>query len=215
MMATNPTGGTSNIVTRATNIIMRPKAEWPVIAAEPATIGSIFRNYVLILAAIGPIAGAIGQLLFGYRFFGIVYRPSPEHVIVQAVIQYAVAVAGVYLVALIVDALAPSFGSTKDPVSAFKLTAYSWTAAWVAAIVSIIPQLSFLVLIGVVYGFYILYLGLPVVMKTPPDKAVVYTIVIFVAALVVTVVLGLISAAIVTAVVPIPLTGLGSLSVTG
>jgi len=45
-----------NLVERVKNILMQPKLEWPTIAAEPATTQSIFVNYVMILAAIGPIA---------------------------------------------------------------------------------------------------------------------------------------------------------------
>jgi len=49
-----------NLVERVKGILLSPKTEWPRIAAEPMTTQQIYTNWVLILAAIGPIAIAIG-----------------------------------------------------------------------------------------------------------------------------------------------------------
>ena len=96
-------------------------------------------------------------------------------------------------VALIIDALAPTFGSTKDQMQALKTAVYSMTAYWVASAFQIIPGLGSLVAIaGGLYGLYLLYLGLPFTMKTPTDKAVPYTAVIVVCTIVVMFVLNLV-----------------------
>lgn len=212
-MATNPTDGTSrSLVDRVRNIIMRPNLEWPVIDAEPSTIADIYRSYVVILAAIPPLASAIGQLVFGFRFFGIVYRPSPAHVISQAVVQYLLSLAMVYVMALIIEALAPSFGGTKNRVAAFKVAAYATTASWLAGIFGIIPNLAFLSILGL-YSLYLYYTGLPVLMKVPADKAVVYVIAIIVAAIILFFVVAAITAAVVGAFAPLPTAGAGTLSI--
>lgn len=212
-MATNPTDGTSrSLVDRVRNIIMRPNLEWPVIDAEPSTIADIYRSYVVILAAIPPLASAIGQLVFGFRFFGIVYRPSPAHVISQAIVQYLLSLAMVYVMALIIEALAPSFGGTKNRVAAFKVAAYATTASWLAGIFGIIPNLAFLSILGL-YSLYLYYTGLPVLMKVPADKAVVYVIAIIVAAIILFFVVAAITAAVVGAFAPLPTAGAGTLSI--
>jgi hypothetical protein len=211
-MATNPTGGTSrNLVDRVKNIIMHPNLEWPVIDAEPSTIADIYRSYVVILAAIPPLASAIGQLVFGFHFFGIVYRPSPAHVISQAVIQYLLSLAMVYVLALIIEALAPTFGGAKDRVAAFKVAAYGATASWLAGIFGIIPNLAFLSLVGL-YSLYLYYTGLPVLMKVPADKAIGYVLAVIVAAIVLFFIVGVITAAVVSTFAPLPTTGMGSVS---
>lgn len=212
-MATNPTDGTSrSLVDRVKNIITRPNLEWPVIDAEPSTIADIYRSYVVILAAIPPLASAIGQLVFGFRFFGIVYRPSPAHVISQAVIQYLLGLAMVYVLALIIEALAPTFGGTKSRVAAFKVAAYGATAGWLAGIFGIIPNLAFLAIIGGLYSLYLYYLGLPVLMKVPADKAIGYVIAVIVAAIVLFLIVGAVTAALVGAFAPLPTAGAGSIS---
>jgi hypothetical protein len=175
-MATNPTGSTASLVERVKNILTQPKAEWPRIDAEPTSIADIYKNYVAILAAIGPIAGLIGQQAFGIMGF----KPSLQYSLTTAIMSYVMSLIGCYVAALVVNALAPSFGGTKDMVKAFKVVAYSYTAAWVAGIVTIIPMLGLLVLIALIYGLYLLYLGLPVLMRAPQDKAVGYVAVVIV-----------------------------------
>ena len=164
-----------SLISRVQNILLRPKEEWGVIDAEPATIGGIYTTYVLILAAIGPIALVIGQQVFGIYGF----KPPMQFTIAWAVITYVLALVSVYVNALIIDALAPSFGGTKNSLNAFKVAAYSATAAWVAGIFAIIPALAILGLVGL-YSLYLLHLGLPRLMRVAEDKAIVYTIVVVV-----------------------------------
>jgi hypothetical protein len=111
--------------------------------------------------------------------------------IAHALVSYVISLVVVYVVALIVDALAPNFGGTKSQMNALKLVAYSATAGWVASIATVIPVLGWIVaIIGSLYGIYLLYLGLPVLMKCPEDKAVIYLVVIVVVYILLTWVLG-------------------------
>src|SRR5262245_3465669 len=165
-----------SLISRVQNIILKPKEEWAVIDAEPATVGGIYTSYVLILAAIGPIAMIIGQQVFGIYGF----KPAMQYTLTMAVIGYVLALVGVYVNALIIAALAPSFGGTKNSVKAFKVAAYSATAAWLAQIFQIIPMLGILAIVGL-YSLYLLYLGLPRLMSVGEDKAIGYTIVVVIA----------------------------------
>ena len=180
-MATNPSGTTSPLVQRVRNILVTPQTEWPVIAAEPSTIASIYRNYVAVLAAIGPLCLLIGMLVFSgggldaFRFMG-------SAVIGYVVALYLLTLVGVYLLALIIEALAPTFGATKDRLSAFKLAAYSLTPLWVAGILLLFPGLIILVRLAGLYGIYLLYVGLPVLLKPPADKSLPYLVASVVAA---------------------------------
>jgi hypothetical protein len=173
-----PPAGSKNIVSRVRDILIKPNEEWGVIDAEPATIGGIFTSYVLILAAIGPIALVIGQQLIGISMLGVTWKPSITYSIGSAVIGYVLSLVTIYVMALIIDALAPSFNGTKDPVKAFKVAAYSATAGWVAAILYVIPMLGVVALLGSLYGLYLLFLGLPRLMRVAQDKAVGYTLVV-------------------------------------
>jgi hypothetical protein len=172
------------LVDRVKNILLTPKTEWPVIDAEPTTVGDLYKGYIIPLAAIGPIAQAIGWSIFGMRIpFAGTYRMPIGTALTQAVVQFILVLAGVYILALIVDALAPSFGGTQSRIQALKVVAYSYTAAWVAGIFGLIPALSILGILGL-YSLYLLYLGLPVLMKAPAEKALSYTVVVILSAIV-------------------------------
>jgi hypothetical protein len=180
-----PTAGPRSLVDRVKSILLQPRSEWPIIEAEPASIGSLYR-YVLILAAIPAICGAVGLSMLG----GGVFNFGVAWAVRFAVAGYVGALISVYVLALIIDALAPTFGGQKGHISALKVAVYSATAAWVAGIFSLIPLLGILGLVGAIYSLYLLYLGLPILMKSPQDKAAGYTIVTIIAAIVVWVVIG-------------------------
>ncbi len=174
----------AGIVDRVKNILLTPKTEWQVIDGESGDTKEVF-TYVAILAVLPLIGGIVGAL--------ITYPGLLGFFMVSAILGYLLTFAIVYLIALIIDALAPTFSSEKHMPSALKLTAYSYTPAWVAGIFNIIPFIGWLIaLLGAIYGLYVLYLGLPTLMRTPQDKTIGYTVVIVICAIVVSVVIGFI-----------------------
>lgn len=196
------TGETSsNLIERCKNILLKPKEEWARIDTEPATVGGLMTGWVAPLAAIGPVAGLIGGLAFGYSAFGVTYRPSVTGAVTSAVIGYALALLGAFLLAKIIDALAPNFGGQKNPVQAMKVAAYSGTAAYLAGIFQIVPALAILGILGL-YSLYLLYLGLPRLMKAPEEKAMGYTVVTVIVAIVLFLVIGAVTTALTSALAP-------------
>jgi hypothetical protein len=102
------------------------------------------------------------------------------------------AIVGVFILSLIINALAPTFGAEKNSTQALKVAVYSYTPAWLAGVFQILPALGILGLLAGFYGLYLLYLGLPHLMKCPKDKAMGYTAVVVVCAIVLTAVTGVI-----------------------
>ena len=168
-----------DVVQRAKNIIMTPKTEWLVIAAEEPITAEIFKGYVLPLALIPAIACVIGLGVVGMGMMS-----SFSWGIAMGLIQFILAFVGVYISAYIVAFLAPKFGSHQDMGRAVQLVAYSYTPAWVAGILAIVPALGVLGFVGALYGLYLMYLGRPHMMKTPQDKVVAYLVVSIIAVIV-------------------------------
>ena len=155
-----------NLLNRIKNVLLAPKEEWPVIAGEAATPQTLYLSYIMILAAIGPVVLLISGGLSGFA-------------VRLAVAMYVNSLIGVAVLALIVDVLSTNFGGSKDFVAALKLTAYSFTASWVAAIALFLPVVGGLVILAAaIYGFYLFFLGAPVLKKCSADKAVLFTIVV-------------------------------------
>jgi Yip1-like protein len=173
------------LIDRVKAILLTPQTEWPVIAREGGDTGSLFSQYVAILALIPAVAGFVGGSLIGG------YTPLIAG-LVSAIVGYVLTFVTVFMVALIVDMLAPTFGGERNFTNALKLTAYSYTPAWLAGIFLLIPGLSFLTILGL-YGFYLLWLGLPTLMGAPRDKALPYAVAVVLCALVIAIVLAGIS----------------------
>jgi hypothetical protein len=186
----NYIGGENMNIERIKNILLKPKEEWQVIAGETTSIGDLYKNYIFILAAIGPVASFIGLSLVGVSLPMVgSYRVPIVTGLLNSIVQYILTLAGVYVLAFIIDALAPTFAGEKNMDQAFKVAMYSYIPGWLVGIVMIIPALGVLSILGL-YGLYLLYLGLPVLMKSPQDKSVGYTIAVIVAAIVIFVVIG-------------------------
>jgi len=182
-----------NLVERAKRLLLTPQPEWQVIDAEPTTTSELYTQYVIPLAAIGPVARVIGFALIGIHvpFSGVTYRTPIGRALVGAVVSYVLALVGVYVLAMIIDMLAPSFGGTTNRMQALKVAAYSSTAAWLAAIFAIVPGLSILGILGL-YSIYLLFVGLPILMKSPADKAGSYTVVVILVAIVLFMLIGVV-----------------------
>ncbi|MGQ9618830.1 MAG: Yip1 family protein [Candidatus Aminicenantia bacterium] len=174
-----------DIVERVKRVITSPKEAWAEIKAEQTTIQNIYTSYACILAAISAIAMFIGYAIVGTSFLGVHFRWPIGRALGYVIFWYILSLAGLALTAYIADLLAPSFGSQKNFLNAFKAVTYSMTPVWVAGILYIIPFLSILVLLAGLYGLYLLFMGLPELMETPKDKAIGYVIVVIVVNIVV------------------------------
>lgn len=173
------------LVERVKAILLTPRTEWPVIEQERTTMADLFIRYVAILAAIPEIAHLVGQALIGEAHIPFMSA------LVRAIVSYVVAVAMVYVIAGVIDLLAPRFGSKKNFHNALKLSVYSHTPLWLAGIFLLIPGLNFLLILGV-YGLYLLWVGLPILMAVPNERAFTYAIFAIACALIPSVVLAII-----------------------
>ena len=189
----------NKLIARVKNILLTPKTEWPVIAAEPDTVVGLYKNYIVILAAIPAVIAFLRYSVIGVGIpiVGGTFRLGIGAGITQMIVTYVVSLGVAYLMMLIIDALAPSFGGQKDQTQALKSIAYAYTASWVASILSLIGGLGFLILlVAGIYGIYLLYLGLPHTMKCPQDKAGGYAAVAIILAILLSLVLGLVMASV-------------------
>lgn len=176
----------NKLIARVKNILLTPKTEWPVIAGETETVQSLYLNYILILAAIPAVFGFIKMSVFGISipFIGTT-RVGLFSGLTNLILTYAVSLAITFVVALIIDMLAPTFGGQKNQVQALKTAAYGYTASWVAGVFYLLPGLGWLIMLAAaIYGIYVFYLGLPNTMKCPPEKAGGYTAVTIILAIV-------------------------------
>lgn len=185
------------IVERIKALVSSPKTEWPVIEAEKDDIASVLRNYVAVLAAIPAVCGFIGLGLVGVSVpvLGTV-RLSFFAALASAVLGYVLSFVKIYIVGYIIDALAPTFGGQKNLNNALKTAAYSYTPAWLVGVFLLVPALGFLGILAL-YGLYLVWTGLPVMMKAPQDRALPYTGAVIAIAIVVGIVIAFIESSLI------------------
>ena len=164
------------LVQRVQNICLKPKQEWDVIAGETSSTADLLKNYALPLAGIAAIAGFIGASIVGTSAGPFSnYRLPVGAGLAIAIVELVRQIAAAFILSLAINELAPKFGAEKNPAQALKAAVYSFTPAWVAGVLWILPALGALAALAGLYGIYLAYLGVPRLMKSPPDRAVPYT----------------------------------------
>lgn len=186
-----PSSTKTSLIDRAKNIITQPEKEWNIISLEEPNIGQILTGYVLPLAGAAALAAFIGYGFIGVNY-GFIRVAGINWGIYQAIAVLVGAFAGVYICALVIDALAPNFGSEKNLGRSVQLVAYSYTPAWVGGLLAIYPPLAIVGALGGLYSLYLLYVGIRKLKKTPEDKHVGYFVVSLIVLIIVYFVIGLI-----------------------
>jgi hypothetical protein len=166
-----------NLINRVKGIILNPKNEWNTIQQEQASSTDLLKNYLLPLVIIPVVASFIGNGIIGRNLLYAGHVGSLSIGIRYAVLMLVNMIAGVYLTAFVIDALAPSFSATRNYNNAFRLVVYSYTPMLVAGVFYILPALSFIVFLASIYGLFILYIGLKPMMQVPEEKITVYFVV--------------------------------------
>lgn len=192
------------LVERVKDLILKPRETWEAIVGEEGTVQTLLKEYLLILAAIPAIASFLGRWIVGMQlpFRSTRVRLNFGESLLAAIVGYALTVLAVWLMGKVISFLAPRFGSAADDVKGFKVAVYTYTPYLAAGVLLIIPSLSILVSLAGLYGFYLLYVGLPIVMETPKDKALAYTVVVIVALILLYIIVGAVMSVIVRAFGP-------------
>jgi hypothetical protein len=184
--------GKTNIVQRVINIITKPKQEWEVIATEQPNAMKLIGGYALILALIPALSAFIKYGIIGMSFMGYTTR-SIASGIQTGLIQLLSAVIGVYLLAWVIDLLAPSFESQKNFGRSLQLAVYASTPQWVAGILLLLSTtMSMLIMLIGLYAIYLLAVGMPILKGTPKDKVIGYVALTIVAMIVIGLLLALV-----------------------
>jgi hypothetical protein len=193
----NATARLPGLMQRIKNILLTPKTEWPAIELEPTSIGQLYTGYIMPLAAFAALMSFIHMSVIGVSvpFLGS-YRTPLASGLVYAVVSFGIGLLGLFLVGLIINGLAPTFSGQRDQRQAMKTAAYALTPAWLSSVLSLLPGLATLLqLLAGIYGIYLLYLGLPQLMRSPRDKAFGYTAAVVICTILMGIVLGAIGAA--------------------
>ena len=184
-----------DIVARAKAITLNPAATWPVIEAESHDVKSLYVPYLLILAAIPAVCSFIGMSIIGMGGFGLTVRWPIGSGLAMMVTTYIMSLIMTFAMGWLISALAPTFGGQSNLIQGLKIAVFGATPMMLAGVFNILPALSIVGLLVAIYSLYVMYLGLPILMKNPKEKTITYMVVLVIASIIAGVVLGMVSRA--------------------
>jgi hypothetical protein len=178
-----------HILSRAYGLFVNPKEEWEQIKAEETSVQNILVGYVAPLAAIPPVCGLIGDYIFGRRIGEAVFRPEIGDAVIGGVVTWIISIALVFLLGLLMNALADNFDADRNELGAQKVAAYALTPAFLSGVFSLWPPLWWLSLFALAAMVWLMVRGLPILMKAPEERALGYAATVTIAAAVAFIVL--------------------------
>jgi hypothetical protein len=184
------------IIKRVIAILTKPKEEWEVIKNEEMSVSDMYTKYAMILAAIPAVCSFIGWVVVGRSVLTFSWKMPVGTGLILAVFTYIAALAGTYILAFVVDALAPNFGSDKDMNKSLKVTVFAYTASWVGGVFYLIPNLSILAIIAGIYSLVLLFSGLKSLKHPPKEKETGYFVAVIVSAIIIFALIGFVLGAI-------------------
>jgi hypothetical protein len=160
------------LAARIRNIVLAPKSEWRVIQVESTSVSRLYSGYVMPMAAFASVMSFIRLSVVGVEVpSGGTVRAPVVSGLATSLLTFLASLAGLYLVGLVINSLASAFGGRPDRRQALKTAAYALTPAWLGTALSFFPMGNFLQFLAGLYGVYVLYVGLPIMMQAKEDGA--------------------------------------------
>jgi hypothetical protein len=179
---------TARVWARIRGLLLAPAQEWKIIDAERPEPRALVMRWALPFTLFFFLAQMVGSMAFPPRVGGVASAPSSLQAIATVLVGSTFMLAGVWVIAWLVDWLAPKFGGRRDFNAALKVVVYAATGFWLSGVFGLAPPVAFLGVTCIV-SFYTLWRGLPIVMKTDADKSLPFAAAVVAAGAVIGVVL--------------------------
>lgn len=168
----------------------QPDEEWMSIRREHSNPLKLYGAYIALLALISPICAYISTTQFGWQVGdGQLTKLTTQSAFQLSALTYMTMLIGVFGLGWMIDWMANTYGGKHDEYAAngIALAAYSATPLFLAGFALLYPEPAVnmtVFLIAAAYSGYLIYDGLPIVMKIDKDRAVLFSGAILTVALV-------------------------------
>ncbi|HVJ31003.1 MAG TPA: Yip1 family protein [Gammaproteobacteria bacterium] len=180
-------------------VLLRPSEVFAEIAARPPSSSGVFFGFALWLGLAPPVFAYVGTMAFGWRL-GVepLFLTAPTAAAIAAA-YFALLLVGFLSAGFVAHWMASTYSADASFGRSFALIALVGAPLTVGSVVHLFPHalINVLVLVPMlIWSMYLLYRGLPIVLKTDPahgmlmaSSLVAYLLVAWVTLLGITVVL--------------------------
>ena len=167
------------MLTHILGLFIHPKKEWQAIRDSECSVTRCYLSYVLILAAIPPVAGYLGTTQVGWQFGGReAVKLAPQSAMIIAVAYYLIMLVGVFTMGLIIQSMGQAYGAVQPLSRTVTLAAYTATPLFLIGVFELLPILWINFLVGLPalgYSVVLLYTGLPIMMGISEEKGFLFS----------------------------------------
>ena len=156
-------------------ILYHPKTEWAHIRKEHYSAMHVFLSQISILAAIPSVSLYIGTTQVGWSITGGEFIKLDAMSAAMAAIAFYFAMwVAVGFIAYAIHWMEKTYGGNVAFEECLLLTTFTATPMFLSGLVGLYPMLWLNVFVGlaaVIYSVYLLYVGVPIIMQIPEDRA--------------------------------------------
>ena len=149
-------------------LILRPTAEWDLIAKESTSVDALLRSYILPLALLAPVATVIGMKAFDRDWSPTQgYLVPADRIFLAGATTYFSIVGSILVLAGIFALIAPLFGATRDYLAALKVATYGSIPVMLAGAVLLLPVMVIVSLAALCHTLFLYWSGAQRVLNVP------------------------------------------------
>lgn len=168
-------------------VLFAPRRGWSRVAAHEASLLRVLLGHTAPLAFVGAACWYLGITHTGWEIAGEAMRLTPASALPMCILYFLAMVTGVVFLGYMVHWMSATYGRQINLADGVTLISYTATPFFVAGLLGLYPILWLDIAIGVgvaLYCIYLLYLGVPILLKIPSERGFLYASAVFAVALV-------------------------------
>lgn len=159
-------------------LLTHPDKEWESIRAESESVSKLYFGHILILALIPAAAAFYGTTQVGWQIgSGQVVKLTTASALQLCALAYLAMLVGVYILGKFIDFFAATYDVQDTTPRGVTLAAYTATPIFLLGVIAAYPNIWVNMAVGLIaisYAVYLLYEGLPILMKIPEDRGFMF-----------------------------------------
>jgi len=160
-------------------MLYHPKTEWGELRKERYTTLHIFLAQISILAAIPALSLFVGTTQIGWSVAGGEYvKLGLSSAIPAAIAFYFAMWVATGFIAYSIRWMEKTYGGNVSFDECLVLTTFTATPLFLSGLAGLYPVLWFTVFVGLIalcYSVYLLYVGVPIIMQIPEERAFMFS----------------------------------------